>query len=1054
MPAFYNQDGGSSVSFYTARRSFRSNPVSNPEASRSSLQLAANMMEPLVRLRTRRSTRQDGGDEWFIPYQQPSTLSPPSSYLDSGIGSSPHASLSKGNGLLSYFQSSTSPTTGNFPPDFNKTYRFPGVSDPRNSSTTAFPSRPFIATLQPPSRDSLLDVNPTGLRLPTDQSVPTGLNAPKLLFSPLNREVRTGSNPMPDFGVSGASEGTPQSSYVAPGRSGEEHGGRARMEVRARTISAPARQHRKAHIADAPEPKHWQAATICDRLVFPRPSITPHVITPPDSPEQNVNLGAMGLDRSIMEDGKARAREREDWADYVKQRGRSMSYGEQGPTAGKPIIGNNRARTKEHARRESMQKDKDDRTERNRNSGSSMWNRRGSGPNQSTDDTNRPNLLHVASDESVGVSRSFGFLHPRRNSLPRARAPRHAQAGPSDDIANQDFYPRRQPSQRYRGLRARAFSQSSPDLSRSSREASEEYPPMPSMPPVAGSSRGQAPRVLRIQDNSPRRGSGASTSAASAGVVVIGPGQSAYRAPAIAPPRRSSLSASSTGTPDPGRSSSLRQRRPAQPSNPRSAAIGRGNTSASSTTNRRRPQPLDLSKPLPQIPRGSPSRGDRSPTIELPPFTDLTVEVGRAMSPEMRSITGFPDYVSAYPALSARRPSPVKDTVSPQAVKPGHAASRSLPLTSPPPHPTESESVAARTISQGMTSPSSPSMTRALLARQHQLAKQKRAFQSPTKRQSSASVSRGSTIRSTTSADHSSSQDHSSSLMQSISTVPRDVTAPVHSRPNESISSRALTSSTSSQTPRVGSNETPHMSTASSDATITALAGTMGGAALSTIPISLQTGRRQTALEQAIGRRRGSVDISEHGSSSRSGSVKHSPEEQTPNPGRFDQKASDLPATGLGLGSSPILPSLVYPISTLASSSYTASRPVAPQPRSLAPPSTSSEDIARLPTPDLSQFPPPPPEMPQAPPPMLRTETSTTQMSKTTVYTSASEGWSRSGLDTGMTTPTPQAGREETGSVEMGRRGSLATDTPSPPHIFDDKDFAVSFFSPGFSPRS
>ena len=233
-------------------------------------------------------------DEWYIPYKSPG-LGTASNPGTRGIGASPAPASTQRHNLLSVFSFTSSNDQDN---EFNPDYRFP---PPPSRALPPPPtiSRDFVlrgsSIHKSPSYNSLLVHDPDLAGIPSSTSVPTGLSASKILFSPLNRQTRQPLPPSPDVRQRTASAPRPSRSYF---------------------VSASS-----SNLVD-PKPHKWAAPTICDRFVYPRPSITPHVITPPDSPAVETSF------QRAVRDGEKREKERADWEDFIRRRGRSMSFGE------------------------------------------------------------------------------------------------------------------------------------------------------------------------------------------------------------------------------------------------------------------------------------------------------------------------------------------------------------------------------------------------------------------------------------------------------------------------------------------------------------------------------------------------------------------------------------------------------------------------------------------------------------------------------------------------------------------------------------------------------
>ena len=391
-------------------------------------------MSETFRFRQTSSASRAHGDAWFIPYEKPkqgeSSTSPYS------IGQSPEPARHSSGNLLSYFSSPTSPS----PYPENKSFRFPLSGSARADSPTRQRSHERGQSAGN-SSSSLLDAVGRS-RLSTSNSVPTGLSAPKLLFSPLSREIH----------------GTTYMPAVSP------------TPTRQRTFSAPNRRRKFSNTyRDEPEPRQWATPTICDKLVFAKPHITPHYITPPGSPEDTEGDVFSAHAHRAVDDGRQRDKERDQWARYVKFRGRSRSFGNEAPRIDAPIIGNAKVRAAELERRESKRRS-------NSTGSKSRWIPRHRNT-QSTSDL-RPSFLHLESDKSVGVTTSFGFKK-RTPSKDRSSSSSRSQTPRYDDF-DIDPFARKLP---YAGTHART--QSSPNLS------THDSPRVPRGPP---------PRTLRLQN--------------------------------------------------------------------------------------------------------------------------------------------------------------------------------------------------------------------------------------------------------------------------------------------------------------------------------------------------------------------------------------------------------------------------------------------------------------------------------------------------------------------------------------------------------------------------
>lgn len=241
------------------------------------------------------------GDDWYIPYKPPAI---PTSF-QGGIGHSPAPVRSPSTKVFSFFSTSSSVPQN----DFDPAYSFQDTPHHANR-------RPYRS----PSFSSLADRPANPFAIPSSASVPTGLAGPKMLFSPLQREMRSPPYPPP---------------------SPIDHSPRRRIQSNPKPASAG--------------PQRWAAQSMCDMLVFPKPHITPHTITPPSSPPHQYRDSP-----DVLEMGQLRLREREEWAQAAQPqrvrsntRGRSLSVGRQdGPPPGAPIIGSANARREEAEDRE------------------------------------------------------------------------------------------------------------------------------------------------------------------------------------------------------------------------------------------------------------------------------------------------------------------------------------------------------------------------------------------------------------------------------------------------------------------------------------------------------------------------------------------------------------------------------------------------------------------------------------------------------------------------------------------------------------------------------
>ncbi|KAE8538011.1 hypothetical protein D1P53_006078 [Cryptococcus gattii VGV] len=169
---------------------------------------------------------------------------------------------------------------------------------------------------------------------PSYTSVPTGLAESNILFSPLNRQLRASAEVPRDD--------TPRyahSSYLD------------------RTMSASHRskhQHDNNPYTTKEEPRQWQPRSSSEMFILPRP----HLLAQPlqGRHDKRGSIGSLATmttsddPEKVLQNGKARMREREEWTDYVERRGRSISLDRRAePPSGALPIGN-KAREKERSR--------------------------------------------------------------------------------------------------------------------------------------------------------------------------------------------------------------------------------------------------------------------------------------------------------------------------------------------------------------------------------------------------------------------------------------------------------------------------------------------------------------------------------------------------------------------------------------------------------------------------------------------------------------------------------------------------------------------------------
>jgi len=246
-------------------------------------------------------------DEWFIPYKRRSAPQAQLHIPQGGIGEMPNTSTSVnmarptrsffGSGSGSHGGSGSGSGLGQGSGSSHRRQKSNPVEDDPTTRSRFF-KRPAF----PRSGSDGSLTRPAPLAIPSTTSVPTGLTAPKMLFSPLMREIRDDSQPTQRE----RETRHPPSSHHIP---------------RQRTVSLP-KNHTPSHVYDKVDQHRWAATTMCDMLVFPRPHITPHTITPPASPEKLPSM----FDGLSVADRVDRDKERNEWHKFVEKRARGRSF--------------------------------------------------------------------------------------------------------------------------------------------------------------------------------------------------------------------------------------------------------------------------------------------------------------------------------------------------------------------------------------------------------------------------------------------------------------------------------------------------------------------------------------------------------------------------------------------------------------------------------------------------------------------------------------------------------------------------------------------------------
>lgn len=169
-------------------------------------------------------------------------------------------------------------------------------------------------------------------------SVNTGLSAPKMLFSPLSRSLRSDSNPTDPFQSVLSShpyghvphirhDTLDDTEIVPPSRAYPKIGHNASYQSLPDNKSRWASSNVTLHSEGSRS--RLAVSTMCDALTFPRPRMHAHDITPPDSPdamESEVDEPAPVRDANItdftlaLSQRDAREAERDEWAEIARGR--------------------------------------------------------------------------------------------------------------------------------------------------------------------------------------------------------------------------------------------------------------------------------------------------------------------------------------------------------------------------------------------------------------------------------------------------------------------------------------------------------------------------------------------------------------------------------------------------------------------------------------------------------------------------------------------------------------------------------------------------------------
>lgn len=597
-------------------------------------------------------------DEWYIPYT--GRISPPSQVqtneTEAKSHRAPHKSASHGN-LLSVMCGGGLGDVATLKPHGKGNRR--GQEDFVNAAAGGrkYHSRHQRgASTSALSPSSHLNKSHHASLSPSYTSVPTGLAEPNILFSPLNRQLRESTK--------GTRDDTPR---YARG-SFLDHQDMDR-EKRQRTVSAPHRPKHQQHdlYTTKEEPRQWEPSSSSELFIFPRPNLLAQ--PPQDRHGRRSSIGSLTTmttsddTEKVLENGKARMREREEWAGYVERRGRAISLGcrAEPPPDALPV-GNTKARERE--RRRSRERGKSNsmsslnlgiiQGRKRSTSLGNRWTRHSGGSSVSEkdirkNDRNRGLLEPVASEKPSEIPERFTFAKSastiKRDGFPAKRP----------DASN-SVSRHRSESPVLQGLYTPGHTRSHPNLLNSfaSSNPSCNQPPAPHSGPS-----------LHFKQ----------PSVADRGLVVV---------------------------------------------------VGRGTPTQRATkmerTNNILP-PLDLSKPLPNLP-------PEADLLVIPndlPVSPCPDSIGVAISPDTggfeapqapveRVDTPSPATANADEGLALPPLSPVVDT------------SRIAPESSVRYSQDSRHSIEEKRLSNGSTG---SSKARAFLAKQHQRARLKQAFQSP-----------------------------------------------------------------------------------------------------------------------------------------------------------------------------------------------------------------------------------------------------------------------------------------------------------------------------------
>ncbi|TYJ56575.1 hypothetical protein B9479_002667 [Cryptococcus floricola] len=280
---------------------------------------------------------QPSADEWYIPYTGNPTLPPQDPQRPQKKATHHRKTSSLGGNLRSAMCGAEMEDDGHdqrdvrYNPAAASAQRFLSRSHKGSSPSFSFPS----------SQESLNHNPAPATRFPSYTSVPTGLEEPNILFSPLNRELRA------------KAESSGESVPLRDQPTLEE----SSADIRRRTVSLPSRSHHNLETyQQKDEPRQWLVPSARELFLFPRPHLYPRPSQHAQTRVRRNSIESFSTSSSdngarVLEKTQVRAKERNDWATLVQRRGRSLSLGGRAePPPDAPIVGNAKARERERSR--------------------------------------------------------------------------------------------------------------------------------------------------------------------------------------------------------------------------------------------------------------------------------------------------------------------------------------------------------------------------------------------------------------------------------------------------------------------------------------------------------------------------------------------------------------------------------------------------------------------------------------------------------------------------------------------------------------------------------